>query len=275
MMKRVLTPASTFILTGAIASQLVTPYLQAGLGGGGSYSAEGATRREEARRQEYIRIGTAALEAGDKAMRNKDYQAAFEQYRLAADRIPNAPNTSRLYAHAIHGVCDSGCALAEQRIAEGRYGEASAILTKVVADYDPKCGRAITILKHLEEPDYYNKTIGPKFRARVEEVKQMFVEARGFYNTGRYDLAYKRCEQILNLDPYNIGARKLEEEINKKKDDYAVEGYNQTRSFALWQVSKTWDRPVRRFGDRGTTIVNERPTEGGQTQEIQRKLNTI
>src|SRR4051794_3824167 len=104
MMKRVLTPASTFILTGAIASQLVTPYLQAGLGGGDraySGSAEGATRREEARRQEYIRIGTAALEAGDKAMRNKDYQLAFEQYRLAADRIPNAPNTSRLYAHAI------------------------------------------------------------------------------------------------------------------------------------------------------------------------------
>jgi general secretion pathway protein D len=276
MMKRVLTPASTFILTGAIASQLVTPYLQAGFGGERGYgSAEGATRREEARRQEYIRIGTAALEAGDKAMRNKDYQAAFEQYRLAADRIPNAPNTARLYAHAIHGVCDSGCALAEQRIAEGRYGEASSILTTVVANYDPKCGRAITILKHLEEPDYYNKTIGPKFRARVEEVKQMFVEARGFYNTGRFDLAYKRCEQILNLDPYNIGARKLEEEINKKKDDYATEGYNQTRSFALWQVSKTWDRPVRRFGDRGTTIINERPTEGGQTQAIQRKLNTI
>src|SRR4051794_9498682 len=128
MMKRVLTPASTFILTGAIASQLVTPYLQAGPGDRGyGGSAEGATRREETPPPEYIRIGTAALEAGDKAMRNKDYQAAFEQYRLAADRIPNAPNTARLYAHAIHGVCGSGCALAEQRLAEGRYGEASSI----------------------------------------------------------------------------------------------------------------------------------------------------
>src|SRR3954463_2976660 len=137
MMKRVLTPASTFILTGAIASQLVTPYLQAGPGDRGyGGSVESATRREEARRQEYIRIGTAALEAGDKAMRNKDYQAAFEQYRLAADRIPNAPNTARLYAHAIHGVCESGCLLAEQRIAEGRFGDADAILRKVVADYD-------------------------------------------------------------------------------------------------------------------------------------------
>jgi general secretion pathway protein D len=276
MMKRAFTPASTFILTGAIASQLVTPYLQAGIGDRGyGGSVEGATRREEARRQEYIRIGTAALEAADKAMRNKDYQLAFQQYRLAADRIPNAPNTARLYNHAIHGLCEAGCLLAEQRIAEGRYAEAGSILTTVVADYDPKCGRAITILKHLEEPDYYNKTIGPKFRARIEEVKQLFVEARGFYDTGRYDLAYKRCEQILNLDQYNIGARKMEEQINKKKEDYAIEGYNQSRSFAIWQVTKSWDRPVRKFGDIKATDYASAPVEQSQTQAIQRKLNTI
>ncbi len=274
MMKRVLTPASTFILTGAIASQLVTPYLQAGIGRDG-YSSGGAEAREEARRQEYIRSGAASIEAGDKAMRNKDYQAAFEQYRNAADRIPNAPNTARLYNHAIHGVCESGCLLAEQRIAEGRFGDADAILRKVVADYDPKCGRAITILKRMEIPDYYNKTIGPKFRARVEEVKQLFVEAHGFYDSGRYDLAYKRCEQILNLDPYNIAARKFEEQVNKRKEDYGVEGYNQSRSFALWQVTKAWDRPVRRFSQPAGPIDNHGSTEGSLTQAIQRKLNNI
>ncbi|HEV7402957.1 MAG TPA: Amuc_1098 family type IV pilus outer membrane protein [Chthoniobacteraceae bacterium] len=271
-MKRAHTSASTFILTGAIASQLVTPWVQASSRSDYGGSAE---VREEARRQEYIRSGTASIEAGDKAMRNKDYQAAFEQYRNAADRIPNAPNTSRLYNHAIHGVCEAGCLLAEQRIAEGRFGDADAILRKVVADYDPKCGRAITILKRMEDPDYYNKTIGPKFRARVEEVKQLFVEAHGFYDSGRYDLAYKRCEQILNLDPYNIAARKFEEQVNKKKEDYGIAGYNQARSFALWQVTKSWDRPVRKFNTIGPTYTEISRTDGGQTQAIQRKLNTI
>ena len=209
-------------------------------------------------------------------MRNKDYQAAFEQYRNAADRIPNAPNTARLYNHAIHGVCESGCLLAEQRIAEGRFGDADAILRKVVADYDPKCGRAITILKRMEDPDYYNKTIGPKFRARVEEVKQLFVEAHGFYDSGRYDLAYKRCEQILNLDPYNIAARKFEEQVNKKERglrDRRLQPVALLCPLAGDQGVGSPGAPLQR-GHR-TRSINDRSTEGSQTQAIQRKLNTI
>jgi hypothetical protein len=94
-----------------------------------------------------------------------------------------------------------------------------------------------------------NKTSDPKLRARVEEVKQLFVEARAFYDAARYDLANKRCEQVLNLDPYNIAARKLQEQINKKKEEYAKDGETKARSLAQWQVNKSWDRPVRKFGD--------------------------
>jgi general secretion pathway protein D len=278
MMKRVNSPASTFILTTAIASQLVlAPIVQAGPydGSYGSTTTTSVERRELVRREQYIRQGTDALAKGDKAMKNKDYEEAYKQYRFAADVIPNSPNTARLYNHAIHGLCDAGCALAEQRIAEGRYSDASAILRTILADYHPDCKEALVILKHLEEPDYYNKTIGPKFRANVEQVKQLLVEAKGFLDTGRYDFAFKRCEQVLNIDPYNIAARNMQEEINKKRTNYAIEANNHTRSFALWQVSKAWDRPVRRFGERVSTVIDNNPTTTGLTQRIQRKLDTI
>jgi general secretion pathway protein D len=268
-------------LTATIASLLiavtVTPPVFSGdsLDGGRTYSTTVTVEREKARRQDYLNRGIKAVEAGDKAMREKDYETAFAQYRLACDLIPNAPNTSRLYVRALNGLCDSGVALAKQRIAEGRYGDADAVLRIVLDDrYDPRCKDALFILKRLEEPDYYNKTITPKFRANVEQVKQYFVDAKGFYDTGRFDLAFKRCEQILGLDPYNIAARKMQEQINKRRYEYAVAGYNHTRSFMNWQLEKAWDRPVRKFADKRDVTITQ-TVDVGLTQRLQKKLETI
>ena len=101
------------------------------------------------------------------------------------------------------------------------------------------------------------------------------MEARGFYDTGRFDMAFKRCEQILNIDPYNIAARKLQEEVNKKRENYAIEGYNQMRSFALWRVTKGWDLPVRRFGDKTGGIIVQEGQGPNLTQRLQIKLALI
>src|SRR5204863_9164933 len=135
----------------------------------------------------------------------------------ACDIIPNSPNSRSLYNSALDRFCDASCKLAEQRITEGRYADAEATLRIVLDErYDPSCKHAIIILARLEQPDYYNKTIGPAFRASVEKVKQWFIEAQGFYDTGRFDLARKRCEQILGIDKYNIAARAMEEKIHRK-----------------------------------------------------------
>ena len=61
----------------------------------------------------------------------------------------------------------------KKRIAEGRYVDAQNILGAILEDrYDPRNKRAVIMLAKLETPDYYNKTIGPQFRASVEQVKQ-------------------------------------------------------------------------------------------------------
>ena len=211
-----------------------------------SYST--VEQNEIGRRVEETERGRAAIEAGDRAMKEKDYEKAFAQYKLACDMIPNATNTARLYSRALRGLTDAGIALAEQRIAEGRYADAENVL-KVVLDehYNPDSKRAKELLANLETPDYFNKTIGPQFRARVEQVKQYFVEAKGYLESGRYDLAFKRCEQILALDPYNTAARKLEEQIDRKRDDYAVQAYDETRARMTWQVTHGWEMPCPAF----------------------------
>ncbi len=260
-------------------STLITPVL-AGENGASGYrrttTTESVVEREIVRRRDYLQRGQAAIEAGDAAMRAKDYETAVAQYKLAADLIPDSAVSSRLYRDAVESFGDASVRLAEQRIAEGRYGDAELLLRTVLSErYDPNNRRAQVILQNLEEPGFYNKTITPKFRANVEQVKQLFVEAKGFFDTARWDLAYKRCEQILNIDPYNIAARKLQEEINHKRYGYAEHGYNNTRAYMMWQIQKAWDRPVRKFGAPQGGVIIQDTIQPALTQRIQRKLERI
>ena len=166
--------------------------------------------------------------------------------------------------------------LAEQRITEGRYADADNVLTIVLDErYNPSYKKAIIIKARLEQPDYYNKTVGPQFRANVEKVKQMFIEAQGFFDTGRYDLAKKRCEQILGIDKYNIAARKMQEVIDRKISDYGVAAYNETRADSIRQVDLAWQRPIRRFNLPTEIPVPEGRTDSGLTERIRRKLERI
>src|SRR5205814_587525 len=147
--------------------------------------------------------------------------------------------------------------LAEQRIAEGKYDEAEAIVREILdSRYDPNCRPAAELLVQLQTPGYFNRTMGPKFIAKVEEVKQLLTDADGYYQSGRYDLAFKKYEQVLNLDPYNVAARRGEEKINNTKYRYGEEAYNETRSRQLWQVEKGWEEPVRQYGQTVSPIAD-------------------
>src|SRR5881296_4738500 len=210
---------------------------------------QGVADREIQRRQSAIPQGEAALARGQAAMRAKDYGAAHEEFRTAVTYLPDAVVSGKAHDEAVEGFCKSGVILAEARIAQGDYAGAEAILSEILSDrYDPNCREAAQLLAHLRQPGYFNKTMGPRFIAKVEEVKQLLTEADGFYKSGRYDLAFKRYEQVLKLDPYNVAARRGQEQLDHTKYKYGVEAYNETRARSLWEVEKGWEKPVREYG---------------------------
>ncbi|MDQ3622090.1 MAG: type II and III secretion system protein [Verrucomicrobiota bacterium] len=239
-------------------------------------TASSVVERERVRRADYESRGRAAIEAGDRAMREKDYETAVAQYKLATDLIPNAPNTRRLHEKALDGFCDASVKLAEQRITEGRYADAENLLKRVLSEaYNPRHKPSVVLLSRLETPGYFNRTITPRFRGNVEEVKKLLLEADGYYESGRYDQAFKRCEQVLNIDPYNIAARKMEEKINLARDHYAVAAYNEARSRAIWLTDEAWANPVRKFGLRAGEVIIQDRTDAAGTARIQAKLDRI
>src|SRR5438477_8707136 len=237
---------------------------------------DSVAEREVHRRQTGITQGEAALARGQAAMKAKDYAAAHEEFRTAVTYLPDAVVSGKAHDEAVEGFCKSGVVLAEARIAEGRYADAEAILSEVLSDrYEAKCRPAQEHYAHLRQPGYFNKTMSPPFIEKVGQVKQLLTEADGFYQSGRYDLAMKRYDQVLALDPYNTAARKGQEKINNTKFKYGEEAYNETRSRQLWQVEKGWEQPVRRYGAAGELAKFGIQKNLTDTARINNKLNTI
>src|SRR5438477_696595 len=237
---------------------------------------DSVAEREVHRRQTGISQGEAALARGQAAMKAKDYAAAHEEFRTAVVYLPDAVVSGKAHDEAVEGFCKSGVVLAEARIAEGRYADAEAILSEVLSDrYEAKCRPAQEHYAHLRQPGYFNKTMSPPFIEKVGQVKQLLTEADGFYQSGRYDLAMKRYDQVLALDPYNTAARKGQEKINNTKFNYGEEAYNETRSRQLWQVEKGWEQPVRRYGATGEPAKFGIQKNLTDTARINNKLNTI
>src|SRR5438128_260750 len=232
--------------------------------------------REAARRQAHIPRGEEVLARAQSELHAKQYALAHEDFRIALRYLPNSPAAGKSYSAALDGFCESGVKLAEQRIAEGKYEESELILNEILTDpYNPNCREARTLLTHLHDPGYINKTMGPKFLAKVEEVKKLLTEAEGFYQSGRYDLAMKRYDQVLNLDPYNTAARKGQERIDLTKYQYGVQGYNETRGRAMWQVEHGWEQPVRQHGPSAGPLENVVARDASNTARIRNKLDSI
>ena len=274
LLNKTCTPLTTMNKTVRLASLFFCALMFAGVLR--AQDVHAIAEREVVRRQNGIGKGEATLVQAKAAMDAKDFARAHDAYRAACDFLPDGTTTGGGHEEAVRGFCESGVKLAEQRIAAGKYGEAEEILREIMSDrYNPNCRPAEDLLKRLQAPGDINKTMGPKFIAKVEDVRRLLGEAEGYYQSGRYDLAMKKYDQILALDPYNVAARRGQERIDLTKTHYGEEAYNETRARQLWQVQKGWEEPVRDYGKAIGPITDAITKDVTGTARITNKLNSI
>src|SRR5438874_3732742 len=234
------------------------------------------SKHEVERRQAALPRGAAALAQAQAAMQARNYTLAHDEFRIALNSLPDGVTSTKAHDEALAGFCESGVKVAEQNIAEGKFADAESVPREVLADrYDPNCRPALELLAHLQQPGYFNKTMGPTFIEKVEEVKKLLADADGYYDSARYDLAFKKYEQVLALDPYNTAARRGEEKIDNAKYHYGEDAYNETRGRQLSDVQKGWQQPLRQYGATVPEIFNPVSANLTDTARITRKLNTI
>jgi len=218
------------------------------------------------------------IEKGRKAMETQDFESAFAYYKSAVDMLPGGgAATAALRRQALDGFCDAAVKLARQRISEGRFEDAKITVAVVLEErYNPGCKPAVALNNELKDrSSFYSQTMTPGFVANVEEVKQLLQEAQGFYASGRYDLAFKRYEQVLNVDKYNIAARRGQEQVNVARQKYADTAYSETRGDMIRQVNKAWELPVKKFEAVGSQIIEQPQIDTRGTASINRKLDDI
>ncbi len=263
----------TLLITGASAllASTIAPLTAQPVG------VQGAAEREIRRREMTQEFAQSAINKGTAALMDNDYESAFAFFKSAVDALPAGGDASfEVREPAMDGFKRSVIKLTEQRISEGRFEDAELTVSVILDErYDPEYGPAQDLLAKIQEPDRYNKTITPGFVADVEQVKQLLREADGFYQSGRFDLAAKRCEQVLNIDKYNIAARRLMEKVNGARQNYAENAYNTTRSELINDVKSGWELPVRKFDIGSNQIIEQPVIDARGTNAINRKLDEI
>jgi len=240
---------------------------------------QGSVEREIQTLEKKKEYAASLVAQGNDAVADKDYESAYTFYKGAVDSLPLGGSASAdVRQQSLDGFCNAAVLLARQRLAEGRYADARTTVDVVLEErYAPNYGPALSLRAKILDPQGFvdRGTLTPQHVGRIEEVKKLIAEGEGFFASGRYDLAFTRCEQALNIDKYNIAARRLMERINLARQQYAEAAYNETRGDMLAQVAKGWELPVKKFADGPSAIVEQPEIAIRGTATINSKLDSI
>lgn len=240
------------------------------------YAIDTDAEREIVRRQQELALADDALRRGDAALKAGNVEQAYLAYKQAVDFTPDGPATRSHRTRALSRYSATAVRYAEFLVSEGQYAKAESVAREVLQpQYNPNYRPAAVFLSRLEQPDYFNKTITPEFAEDRVEVENLLQEANGYFDSGRYDLAQKRYDQVLAVDKYNAAAFRGKEQVEVAKQRYYDSAYNETRSRMLWQVDKAWERPRRRFIEARTTDSTALDEERRGTELMIGRLNRI
>ncbi len=234
-------------------------------------------RRETARLRavEQLRLARAKMSI-------KDYQPAVKHYLDALKDLPESRNNQRERAEAMSGFRDASLELAKVRTSEGRYLhregqqlDSAEDVLRALLERDPENRAAKRQLERLYDPSYTNQTFTPSVRAELKDVQKFLTEAQGFYDIGKFDLAMKRADQALDIDPYNSAARKIQQMANEAITRYGENAYDEARARAIRNVQKAWASPVKRYGTVSTSTTAPQQMEETGVERLRKKVATL
>jgi general secretion pathway protein D len=237
------------------------------------------SEREILKRQQDSSLAEQLVISARRDLADKNLEGAYSNYLQALQITRSRPASEKQRVTLISEFSKTGIDYANWLISNGRYQDAENTAKTILSpEFNPTYKPAMQILANLEQPGYYNRTVTPGFASKRDEVNALLNQAEGYYAAGRNDLALKRYEQVLNLDPYSIAARNGMEKVNKQRKKYYDSAYNETRSRMLWLADRSWERPVRKLTPAGRDTDGSSfgtNTTANSKDAINNKLNKI
>ncbi len=237
------------------------------------------SEREILKRQEEVKQAEQLINQARRDLADKNLEGAYSNYLQAIKITRSGASMEKQRTALVSEFSKAGIDYANWLISNGRYQDAENTAKTILSpDFNPTFKPAMQMLANLEQPGYYNRTVTPSFASKRGEVSTLLNQAEGYLATGRNDLALKRYEQVLNLDPYSTAARNGMEMVNKQRKTYYESAYNETRSRMLWLSDRAWERPVRKMTPTGRDTDGSSfgtNTAAGSKDTINNKLNKI
>jgi len=229
-----------------VLNRVVSISLALSAGSSLTFAASGVSsiaEREIARRMARQEDARQALERGDKAYAEEDYETALSEYKGAIEALPNAPMTKPWRDVANAKYADCSVALAHDRAKNGRYPEANELLKGALV-INPEHKGAKTLLKQLDDPDRWPRALTPEHVTKVHEVERGLEKANSYKELGDYDKANAEFQDVLRKDPYNTSARRGMEKVEQLRSAYYDSARDHTRAQMIAKVDEEWETKV-------------------------------
>ncbi|NRB27023.1 MAG: hypothetical protein HRU37_05000, partial [Roseibacillus sp.] len=202
-------------------------------------------QRELKRRAQTTQQAQEALLAGDKAYRLADYATAVDEYTKAFNLFPGGVGTAHLKTAVADRLAQASVERARELARVGDYGKADELLENVlrpgVAPHHAPAGQ---MREQLKDPIRNNPALTPAHARKVDEVRRLLYEARGFAELGQFDRALVIYDAVLRVDPHNTAARRGMEAIHQHKNNYFNAARDETREQMLKEVGRAWESPA-------------------------------
>ena len=226
----------------------VLPYTTLVAGPSDAKSGSGPTGTADAeviKRLQRIENARKAEADGDRLMADGDYEGAINKYQEALSGIPNAPMSAVDRSRIIAKFSNACIKQADKLGKMGRFDEAKTLLKRVLAeDVDQDNVSAKTLLKRLDDPDYYNPSMTAAHYKDTEEVTRLLKEGLGYFDLGQFNEAEASFNKILLIDPHNVAARRQLEKTEHEIDNYLISARDHTRAKMLRAVDEIWETAV-------------------------------
>lgn len=254
-----------------------------------SSTAEQVAREEMVRRQAAQVTAQKLINEGEKLYSAGKYAEAVVKLEEAIKHLPRAPATEADYNRAVRGLTDSYTRLADAAFRAGDNTNAIQLARKAL-QYQPENNAAQDIIVKVKRIEAgggagAKPTVSggprldetPEFVATKDQIKKLFREGKILMNSGQYDEAQRRFEQILLLDAYNEDAAALLKSMDKTRIDIAEGAADAARVHRLWEVSDSWTAPISRDVQppKSELTSGSIGSEALRQQKITEKLNKI
>lgn len=239
---------------------------------------QGIAGREAQRRVSLAQEADSLAAEGDAALNAGRTAEAVNRYNAALDRIaPGANALSASRQSIVEKFADASVSLAREQGEGGDLSRARLTLQAVLDDRAaPGYTPAQTLLKQLEDPDYFNPAQSPRHANDSKKVRDLFTLAEGMVQLADYKAAREAYNQILAVDEHNTAARRGIERVERLINDHLRSERDYTRAKMLNDVDSQWETTVpTAYRPTGVMKPGQMALPGEGVSSARLKMNTL